>query len=81
MPTLPHTGCHAPQRQLVRLEPQEHDFNTISRFSPSLESPHVDQPAQRALEGKVCPRKRTAIGIEVARRLKRVIISILSKTD
>jgi len=63
MPTLPHTRCHAPQRQLGGLEPQEHDFNTISRFSPGLESPHVGQPAQRA------------------RRLKRVMISILTRMD
>ena len=61
MPTLSHTRCHAPQRQLGGFEPQEHDFNTISRFSPGLESPHVGQPAQRALEGKVRPRLRETI--------------------
>jgi hypothetical protein len=63
MSTLPHTRCHAPQRQLGGLEPQEHNFNTISRFSPGLESPHVGQPAQRALEGKVRPRLREPINL------------------
>jgi hypothetical protein len=31
MPTLPHTRCHAPQRELGGLEPQEHDFPLFAK--------------------------------------------------
>lgn len=56
MPALLHTRCHAPQRQLGGLEPQEHDFNTISRFFAR------SRVGARRSDRSACSRRRLAWG-------------------